>query len=241
VSKRVKSYKKEVTVEGKVGIPGSGIAGKETSTEYEVKDYERALHSLREAKEAIHSMSVDEDFLKAGSFLFASLSEQAKKDMSFFMTGKSDLPIKKYTDGMQAVWIVPFVEEYLREYRKVIDLTRVEWKKNLPFVKDEPLGVAIILSVFKGVMLEFRRRSAGIQFGTIDRPFDRDLTFGKATQRYGLTDGSDFRSLSDDDPEIAWQIIFANEEERYFTLEKARKLASAHALHDLQHYRPASD
>ncbi len=240
MSKRLKSYRKEVTREGRVGISGSGIGGKETFTEYEVKDYEKAIHSLREAKEAIPSMSVDEDILKAGSYLFSDLSDQAKKDWSFLMTGKSDLPIKKYTDGTQAVWIVPFVEEYLREYRKAIDSAQVEWKNNLPFVKDQPLGVAIVLSVFKGVMLEFRRRSGGIQFGTIDYPFDRTLTFGNDPRRYNLTEGSSFRSVSDDDPQIAWQIIFASEEERYFMLDKARELASGHASHDLQRYRPAS-
>ena len=239
-SKRVRDYKKEVTFEGKAGIPGLGIAGKETSAVYDLKAYEKALHSLREAKEAIPSLTVDEDFLKSGSFLFADLSERAKKDLSFFMTGKSDLSIKKYTDGMQAVWIVPFVEEYLREYKRTIDLAQAEWKNKLPFVRDEPLGVSIILSVFKGVMLEFRRRAGGIQFGTIDCPFDRNLTFGKDSTRRSLTNGSNIRSVSDDDPEIAWQIIFANEEEGYFTLDKARELASSHATHDLQRYRPAS-
>jgi hypothetical protein len=54
-----------------------------------------------------------------------------------------------------------------------------------------------------------------------------------------LSEGSNMRSLSDGDPEIAWQIVFANEEEEYFTLDRARELAREHASFDIQHYRPS--
>lgn len=200
------------------------------------------------------------EFLKHASHIYSEMSEQAKRDLQFLCPpalplglsaaettekrggapppGK-DAPKEEphYAPGTNADWIVPYVNEFLMEYKRIIDGRRIRWKDRIPFFKHYPIGVRIVLSQYKGVMLFFMKKSSRIEFLTWSLPVHGN--FKVNDQNFNLRDSDHLRVRTDDDRETIWKVVCGSEDLVFFSTDRAREDAQFFADEDIIFYSPS--
>ncbi len=233
--KNVKYPSEEVQIGGGLKVAGTGIEGQSKWREVSPEDYEKILLSMRKAKEDIPNLPLNEDFLKDAGLVYDRLTVDGKRNLNYLLTGKDEIPTKKYPPGLDATWILPYVEELINEYQRVVISAGVK-KEKIPFFKFAPIGVLIVLSQYKGVAILFRKKMPGVFFATCDRPIQENFkpVDGPTVT---LADGATYRSRQDGlASETIWITLYGSEGNQHFTRERARSDARQFAEEDIAFY-----
>ena len=233
--KNVKYPSEEVQIGAGLRLAGAGIEGQSTWREVSPEEYEKRLVSMRKAKEDIPNLPLNDSFLRDAGLVYDRLTPDGKRNLNYLLTGKDDIPTKKYPPNTDATWVLPYIEELVNEYQRVV--TSMEVKKGrIPFFKFAPIGELIVLSQYKGLAILFRKKMPGVFFATCDRPIQENF---KSVSGPVVTvpDGAIFRSRQDDAAsETIWITIHGSEDRQYFTRERARSDARQFAEEDIAFY-----
>ncbi|MCK4266796.1 MAG: hypothetical protein KAX31_05900 [Thermoplasmata archaeon] len=235
MSRKIKSITKEVSKSGTLGIAGTGIEGSSKRVEIDIKEYERQLHSMKVAKEKISELPIDEEFLKHAGSIYSQLSDVAKRELEFLLTGIKPELEKKYEVGTNAEWVLPYCIEFIKEYKRIIDEKNVKWRDEISFFKCYPIGMQIILSQYKGLMIKFIKRSNSVNFLTWDRPLEGNVKMGNINLRPKDSDHLRIRSTIDENDWI-WTFLCGSEDPKYFSTDRAKQDALEFAESDIGFY-----
>jgi hypothetical protein len=232
-TKRMKKPIEQVRLGGKIGILQTGVEGESSWEEVNIPELEVQLANTRKAKEQIPSIKVDDDLIINSRNAYSYLSEEAKKNLSFILTGMDERPKKKYSPGTSATWVRPYVEELIVTYKKTIEERDISLIDRIPFFKSFPIGAEIILSEIRGLQIRFTRKTKNISYMTSDQPMDEFVYEG---DRHVCTYPFHMRSRNDDHPRILWQVFYAGDGKELFTVEAARRDALEFANDDMVSY-----
>lgn len=236
MKKRVKSHIEDVRLEGKIGVGGTGIAGNSTWREIDVKEYEEHLKSMREAKDALPILPMDEEFLKEAGHVYSKLSDEGKRNLNYLLYGREEILKKHYEKGTQATWIVPYLKTFIKEYERIILNEQPQLVSKLPFFNNKPIGFLIILSEYNGLIIHFKKKNSNIEYVTWDKPVNDHIIDDEGQKRH-LMEGTVLRNCYPKESDLLWKYAYGSEKKDYFTDDFAIRHARDQALYDIEQFK----
>jgi len=229
MSRRVKNATRVSTTEGSISIPGLTIGKGSSRMVIDVVEYSRHLRSIRMARESFPNLPLDEDFLRIAGHVFSSLTVEAKKDLSYILTGVDEIPVLRHQVGTNAVWFEPYFREYCRVYEETV--RDRDPKKRLPYFRYSPIGARVVLSQYKGLVVYFTKRTKSIDYLTWDQPLRGNISIGN--QKINPKEGGCVRVLAAEIEDHIWAMAFGSDDPAYFSMANAARDATEAAEADL--------